>query len=247
VVFTNRGVRSGRFWILRPGAGRVENVAMDAPRYDNLILASNPLTTAESLARCLHEVVRRFPADRHQYVLVAKSHGSEVLALTPRLVVRSDDVSREAFLTFANATEPVASAPAWAKRLGTTREAFFAVLADAGQTAGMRFPLVFVESCQGVLDSELKLQLPRNVGRFYTTGWELARYRNVDYAAVFQRCEQGASLAAALEEQLAAKYPGITRSSFWQPWHFAIFSAPFLAWSVWIVARFLVRRNGTRR
>lgn len=244
VVFTNRGVRAGKYWIVFPGKADIEEAPIEPPQYEHLVLASNPLTTAESLARCLREVGRRFPAKQHQFVLFTKSHGTEELAMTPRLVVRADDVDRDELIRFALAAEGQQPTPAWAKRLGITREEYFAVLDDAGREMGMQFPLVSVVSCKGVLDQDLKIRLPANVHRFYATGNEQTKYRNLDFEAIFDRCQQGVSLADAMEEQLAKKFPGIKHSSFWHRWRFVLYTAPFLAWVIWMIVR---RRHVRRR
>jgi len=246
-VLTNRLVRSGKFLVWRPGQTGFEEVPIAVPATDHLVLAANPLSRPEVFALALREIGRQFDPARHEFVLVTKSHGSRKMALTPRLVVRAADVSREELLAFAAGERPAGGPPSWAERVGIPRPQYFALLAEAG-TEGMRFPLVFTESCEGVLDQELKVQLPENVGRMYTTGHEEARYQNLDYPRVFERCGEGVTLAESLEEQLAASFPGITRSADAanRTWRM-LYCLPLVLWLGWLVARYWRRGRASNR
>jgi hypothetical protein len=67
-----------------------------------------------------------------------------------------------------------------------------------------------------------------------------AQYQNLDYDQVFNRFAANQSLTSTLEEQLAAKFPGITRTPAFR-WHQLLYTSPLLLWLAWLIAR--RRRN----
>ena len=242
-VFTNRSVREGRYWLYRCGDAGFEERSIRVPEQENFILAANPLSDPDTLRLALEEVARQFDPAEHEFVLVTKSHGSLEMALTPRLVVRAEDTSREELLALVDEEIPEHERPAWARRLGITRQECFSILEEAGQRHRMRFSLVFTESCQGVLEQELKIRLPNNVRRMYTTGTQYAAYQNLDYERVFDRCAAGLTLAEAMDEQLAERFPGIIHTPLWLRWHFYLYWLPVLLWLGWLAARHLRKRE----
>ncbi len=245
VVFTNRSVRSGKYLVFHDGQSAFIEGAIETPQHENLIEASNPLCTPEVFERCLREVARQFDPADHEFILWTKSHGNLEMAMTPRIAVRAEDTNRENLLAVAADNVDDGARPEWVKRLGVTKQQYFSTLEALGKSHGMRFSLVYVESCEGVLGQDLKVKLPRTVDRMYTTGNEQANYVNLDLDAVFDRCTTDTPLGGAMEAALAAKFPGITRrrdGSMFIRRRYLLYWLPLLVWVVWFVRRRIRKR-----
>ncbi|MFO7903039.1 MAG: hypothetical protein ACQESR_27055 [Planctomycetota bacterium] len=87
-----------------------------------VFLTSNPLARPEMFERALRQACRWFDPATHDFVLVTKSHGNAEMALTPRLVVRASETTKEELLAVATGALPEGQSPSWATRLGITRE-----------------------------------------------------------------------------------------------------------------------------
>ena len=164
VFFTNRMVRRGKCLIARPGQPPTE-VPFAVPPDPNYILTSNPLAKADTVAAALAFAGREFPPDRHEFVLVVKSHGSPKRVVTPRWVVRAEETSCEEVLSIAAGTRP-GPLPEWAGRLGIGKPEFLAALA----ASGLSFALVDVEACGTDTPEFARENLPPNVDRLMHVG-----------------------------------------------------------------------------
>ncbi|MBY0515092.1 MAG: hypothetical protein K2P78_14460 [Gemmataceae bacterium] len=142
LFFTNRLARRGTCLKVLPDRLEPVELPFAVPPDPNYVLASNPLSKAETLAAALALAAREFPPDRHEFVLVVKSHGNAKRVITPRWAVRAEETSREEMLAVAAGTHP-GPPPAWAGRLGVGKPEFLAVLG----ASGLPFALVDVEAC----------------------------------------------------------------------------------------------------
>jgi hypothetical protein len=160
LFFTNRLVRRAKCLKVLPGrAGPVE-LPFAVPPDPNYILTSNPLSKVETLAAALALAAREFPPERHEFVLVVKSHGNAKKVITPRWIVRAEETTREEMLAVAAGTHP-GPPPAWAGRLGFGKPEFLGVLA----ASGLHFALVDVEACGTDTQEFGREHLPENVDR----------------------------------------------------------------------------------
>lgn len=105
LIFSNRLVRQGKYLLLREQTA-AEEFAIHLTSSDNFILTSSPLARPEMFERALKGAGRRCDPARHDFVLVTKSHGNDEMALTPRLVVRASETTKEELLTVATGALP---------------------------------------------------------------------------------------------------------------------------------------------
>jgi len=206
VIFTNRLVREGKYLVFRRGDRKFREVKIEPPRFENYIVTSNPLCDPEVFARMLHEVAQQFNPAERRFVLVTKSHGSKLMSLTPRLAVRFQETSRDEILAVVERRIPKDRTPSWVGKLGTKKETYLAVLANAGRLDGMKFRLVCMESCDGGMSDELKAQLPENVERLCVIDKYSANYINLLYGDILQQDFATATLADVVNRFLSSKF-----------------------------------------
>lgn len=228
-IFTNRLVRSGKYLLLTCEGRRFREIPFQVlssnrtpsqslpdlqlkmagePPAVPAVLSSYPMAWPEVLALCLKEAVRQFPPAQHEFILVAKSHGNEKMALTPRLIVRAEETNREELLAVAAGELPDERLPVWAKyRPGITKRDFFDTLSRVGTEQGMQFSLVFLESCEGVLNENANIRPPKNIARLFMTGSEEVNYSNLDYVELLATQQVTESVVTADNTQSSLPQP----------------------------------------
>ena len=248
VVFTNRLVRDGNYLVLRRDV-EPEEIAIQPFPSDNFILVSNPLARPEMLARALEEACSHFDPNVYDFVLVTKSHGNAEMALTPRLIVRASETTKEELLAVAAGELPEGQSPSWTKRLGITKDEYFRVLEKFGQDRNMHFSMVFMESCHGVL-GKVTVRPPQNIAHMYMTGEQDTEWHNLDYEQALSQYDGTVPLWQFIEADLSQRFPRLVRGDepfdgWWRlPWHAALWWIPLFLWLGWIVYR---RRQLRRR
>jgi hypothetical protein len=99
VLFSNHLARSGKFLVLRAGAQAFEEASISLGDSDDPVLKSNPLSNRLAMRRAFREVANRFDPQHHDFILVTNSHGSPIMAVTPRLGVWHKHTNRDELLS----------------------------------------------------------------------------------------------------------------------------------------------------
>lgn len=222
VVFTNQLARQNRCLRIQSGS-QPREVDFVVPKLDSLVLDGNPLSRRAVFQSALQRVSELFIPKDHRYVLITKSHGSSQLALTVRLQQDFREFSKEKLESSLDDPNPNLS-----PNLGIKKQEYFDVLKTAGNEFGMKFSLVFVESCRRTIDTSTLENFPDCIDRFFASGDRYLTYQTLDYSEVLTRVETGSPFGVALGEQLEGKYLGITRNpSQKYYWALLCFTAAF--------------------
>jgi hypothetical protein len=237
VIFTNRLVRTGHYLILDHNADEFQQANIDIPKHENYILNSNPLSQPAVLKLILQEVARKFDPAEHRFILLTKSHGNKKKAMTPRLVVRNEETSREEVLKMASGNASEGEPPAWAGKLGVTKEEYFSILAEAGSEQKMQFSLVVVESCKGDINDELTQELPGNVTRLFNSGPRPAQYSSLKYAELLSDMDGNRLFSDLIGESLSDRFQELHHEAKRFPYELLLLFLPLLIWGCWKIAR----------
>ena len=145
--------------------------------------------------------------------------------------------------------------PDWAVPKGTTTIAFWQVLDDASSAFGMRFPLVFRETCVGGMRSWTEFfTVPSSVGLIADSGMDEIKGWDLDYANLIGPVSPGSDWIAALAEALKLQGLNVqTRTTAWIDvlliWldriPVAAFFVPLALWLGWYAVATLRERRRT--
>jgi len=232
MIFTNRLARAGQCLVFDPRRDSdFRAVSITRSDSDNLIVASNPLSQCTMLWQAFVTASSKFDPQLYFFVLVTKSHGGPNLSLTVKLARRAQDVSREQVLQHLQAgTSDVPPAI-----IGTSKDEYLAVLKRAGKELGIRFPVVFVESCLGTFSETQARRLPKNVDMLFASGQRFLEYRTLDYEALLQAAGGSKSFSNSVREFLEPRYLSISHGdrNSTEILHWLWF-APLICWIVWL-------------
>lgn len=230
VIFTNRLVRQGKCLMWRHGWQAFKETGFPAPHHDNYILTANPLSDPRTMRDVLACAARWFPPDKHQFILIAKSHGSGNKAITPRLVVRAEETSREELLRVTAGEADGDQRSEWAGRLGIAKDEFFTILGEAH----IHFSLVYWEACEALSHEFRPSQIPDNVDRLLLIG-ENAHYINVLLGDVLAGVRDGERMSEAMPQNLPSKFiiVGDQRPGLGSRWVYFIPLGLFVVWVAW--------------
>lgn len=245
-MFTNALALDRHYLFYRASKGTVETrllpELLNAP---TPALATAPLARPEYFHAALLAAGSLYPPDSLDVILITNSHGGGDLALTPRVFADLTATNSKDLQTELNRVgEGTGERANWATYPGTTKLEYWQVLSDVNTSRGIRFPLVFRDTCEsGVASWREFLAVPKNVGLIAHTGNDSIRYGQIDFAPVFDFDDRSPDfyrhVASALENQ------GIhvdTKATIWI-WlardqliyeHPAIFFLPLAIWIVWI-------------
>lgn len=235
LIVTNRLARDGKYRYFDRQSNRFLETSFDAPpSTGDYVLDGNPLVRREFLTAVLREAAHRYDPTTHHFVLVTKSHGSPVHALSVRLPRHHEEVTREQLLaSMAGEAVDVPPAPS----IGVGKSEYFSVIDAAGDELGMRFSLVFIEACRGIFEPGEEQRLPTNVQLLYTSGDRSLKYTTLDYPMLFAQVNDQTTLADAIDDFLGPRYMALYRESGWQWWNLLWFS-PLAVMLLWMTARF---------
>jgi hypothetical protein len=254
-IFTNALAFDGQFLLYRADTGSTERHALPpVPPAANTILAASPLSRPEYLRAALFSVGALYPKNALDIVLITNSHGGRDMALIPRVNADLSQAGAAAAMREMLETGDNGEPPDWAVPKGTTKIAFWQVLADASSAFGMRFPLVFRETCVGGLRSWTEFfTVPSSVGLIADSGMDEINGWELDYANLLGPVTPGSDWAAALAEALKLQGLNVrTRTTAWIDvlviWlgqiPIAAFFAPLALWLAWYaVASYRERRR----
>jgi hypothetical protein len=255
-IFTNALAFDGRFLLYRANTGSTEPQALPpVPPAANAILADSPLSRPEYLRAALFAVGALYPKNALDIVLITNSHGGRDMALIPRVNADLSQAGAAAAMREMLETGDNGEPPDWAVPKGTTKIAYWQVLDDASSAFGIRFPLVFRETCVGGLRSWTEFfTVPRSVGLIADSGMGEINGWDLDYANLLGGVSPGSDWIASLAEAL--KLQGLSVQSRTTAWidvlliwlhqiPIAVFFVPLGLWLGWSAVATLRRRHRT--
>jgi hypothetical protein len=240
VAFTNELSSQGVALLFDGEEKRARRTPFPRASADNFIAASQPNTTPETFGAALALAAGLFRAEQHVFSLVAKSHADKNFILIPRVTLPLDEVIEAKVLDLANARIVPTGIPPWMQELGTTGREFMQAIKKAGQTSGMKFELVYAETCDGRATID-NWTLPDNVRTLVVPSVDVP-FKNLDYGKVLAKAVDP---APALIKQLRAKFPGdVARRSegVELAWNVALWWLPL----AFFVAGIIVARKTSR-
>jgi hypothetical protein len=187
-VFTNKLAREGKALVYRPGAVGLGAVDFPLASQEDVILASQPLSSAATLRRALRLVADTFAPADYRAAVVVKTHATRTLAVVPFAGISAEATGREAFLASLPRDDSAALELA---KVGIGKDEF----AEAFRDSGLRLSLVFLDAVY---------EAPAFDGFIRTSSSPARKYATIPYAALAPRPEAG-GLAAALEGSIAAQ------------------------------------------
>lgn len=217
VVATNRLLRNGHCLISRKGDHETQKTELPFLTEDeNIIVDANPASRSKILSQFLAFVAEQFDPATHRFIVVFKSHGSVARVLTPRLVVRATETSKEEILSLVNEEVAEDELPLWVDQLGVSRKEFLSLLATAGKPSQMEFDLVFLEACDAT-EHDFSLEaLPQNVERLLFIKGS-ANYQDLLYEDILR--QETDDVAQAMIDAASARFVLIDRNApdfgFW--------------------------------
>lgn len=185
VIATNRSVRSGFVEIFE--SGRWSKSAVNLRPSDNYLKESNPLAIPENLSVILDIAAKQFDPATHTFLLHIKSHGARTHVISTNVAKRHEDLDKTELLSaFKKADRHYKNSgmlqEVEGEKLGTTKTEFFAILAEKSKT-GMKFPLIFLESCRSGVNVTAATDV-ENVGFLISSDHKGIGYENIDFAAI---------------------------------------------------------------
>jgi hypothetical protein len=255
-IFTNALAFDGRFLLYRADTGSTERLALPpVPPAANTILAASPLSRPEYLRAALFSVGALYPKNTLDIVLITNSHGGRDMALIPRVNADLSQAGAAAAMREMLETGDNGEPPDWAVPKGTTKISFWQVLADASSAFGIRYPLVFRETCVGGLRSWTEFfTVPSSVGLIADSGMDEINGWDLDYANLLGSVSPGSDWAASLAEALKLQGLNVqTRTTAWIDvlliWlhqiPIAAFFVPLALWLGWFAVAKLRERRRT--
>ena len=257
-TFTNALAFDGKYQLLRAETGTTEthNLPEIAPT-SSTILATSPLSRPEYLRAALLSVSALYPADSLDMVVITNSHGGRDMTLIPRVNADLSQTGAAVAMRQMLESDDNGAPPAWAQPQGTSKLAYWQAFKDVTAAHGVRFPLVFRETCVSGLRSFAELfAVPDSVGliahsgRGQIDGWDL------DYAQMLGAVAPGSDWITALSEALKDREVHV--DTWYAAWFgvllialdsipIVVFFTPLALWIAWYaVASFNRRRRRMR-
>lgn len=223
------------------------------PSSDNVILAASPLARPTVLSAALAAIARRYPPNSLDIVLIANSHGSDEMALIPR--VNADlsrpDAQREMEQVLASDDNGVA--PGLTRLQGIDKLEFWRVIGAVSAEFGARFPLVFREACASGLRSWREYGLvPASVGSIAHSAMGELDGEAINYARIFENADPSANWIAALAAGLVRDGVHVDApGALWLPVTLIaigsappfLFFLPLALWTLWLLISLRVKHR----
>ncbi len=192
--YLSRSLRSLKFTVCRATNSRTtEGHSFEVPRNEQFPFLSQPLSHPLAFQRALEAVRTPFPPDKHRYILITKSHGSEEIAIAPNLSVDmtdylTTDQGRQELVSAVKGrksirglekmgSDPIladmdetlhAVKPQASADVGISKGDYIQILRDLGigdKKQVMNFPIVLMESCR----SDLRYTKDENISWVLST------------------------------------------------------------------------------
>lgn len=222
----NRSTREGFFQYWLPAESEARTVNFHVAKTGDYIFDENPLATAAGLHSSLQAISQTFSPSKHRFVLVTLSHGSSELALTVKLARKHEDITTDEFQAMFSGQTIDYPLP----DVGVSKAEYFDILAAVGRETGMHFPLIVMESCQGVMDAPLAREMPDNVDLFFSSGHRNLEFRSLPFDEVFASTQSAEDLIPAMDRELSQQFLRIERATSWPIW---IWSVPLIIVLLW--------------
>jgi hypothetical protein len=257
-IFTNALAFDGEYQLFRAETGLTEMHSLpDIPPTSSAILATSPLSRPEYLRAALLAVSALYPANSLDLVLITNSHGGRDMALIPR--VNADLSQTGAVLAMRQMLESDdnGAPPAWAEPQGTSKLAYWEILEDVGTAHGVRFPLVFRETCvSGVRSFTELFAIPDSVGEIAHSGTGDITGWNLDYGQMLGTMAPGSDWIGSLAAALQDRHVNVdTRATAWfgvllvalRSIPSVVFFIPLALWLAWYGSRRSTQNHGALR
>ncbi|MBE2249577.1 MAG: hypothetical protein IAE78_08500 [Myxococcus sp.] len=146
VIATNRLAQAGQVLVAQHhGALASRPLTLPPPRDGRE--ASSPLSNRVALERVLALAAEVFPPASHEFIVVIESHGDAEYALTPRLGLPTEGLTREALLARVHGADT-----AFVERYGVTTASLVDLLVELKRTRGFTTKLLVMASCESTLE-----------------------------------------------------------------------------------------------
>lgn len=258
VVFTNELALASRLAVSGPDDDWRERPFLVPTALPDPVLEFSPLARPATLAAALAAVSEIAAGRNDEIVLIVKSHGSETMAVMPRVVA---DLSRpgtvQELLARLSARDDGTTPRAdWAAPRGISKIAFWQTLAEAERRSGLRLSLVVLDACRsGLFTLEDYRRVPDGVGLIVHSGADDIAFGQIDYARALSAAAGGEGVAtrlAAALEMFGLEREGPSRR-VWRQLVLGVtqipailFFVPLALWFGWYVVRPRVRTQRAR-
>jgi hypothetical protein len=185
-VFTNASaLRSEYEQQLADGVTATHTFPLPPNEYDSL-LEYSPLARPEVLQRAVAEVSESLKGSNAKLVFIAKTHGSEGMALMPRVSADTSWVTRTELRSLVGGQDSAHSLPpSWAVERGTSKIEFWRSL-ERWRDDGLDLALIIRDSCRsGVSSLEEYFWIPWRTRVIAHSGREELLFSQVNYEHVF--------------------------------------------------------------
>ena len=253
-IFTNALAFDGKYQLHRTESGTTETHKLpDIPPTSSTILATSPLSRPEYLRAGLLSVSGLYPPGSLDMVLITNGHGGRDVTLMPRVNADLSEAGAALAMRQMLESDDNGVPPAWARVQGTSKRAYWEVLAEVSAAHGVRFPLVFRETCvSGVRTFAELFAIPDSVGliahsgRGQIDGWDL------DYTQMLGAVGLDSDWIAALS--VALKDRDVYVDTWMTAWFgvllialdtipSVVFFVPLALWIAWYATRRLRSRR----
>jgi len=252
-IFTNALAFDGNYQLFRAEAGTVETHKLpEISPTSSPVLATSPLSRPEYLRAGLLAVSALYPADALDMVLITNGHGGRNMALIPRV---NSDLSQDGAASAMREmleSDDNGAPPAWAEPQGTSKLAYWEILKDVSAAHGVRFPLVFRETClSGIRSFKELFAIPDSVGAIAHSGTGDLSGWDLDYAQMLGTVAPGSDWIASLSVGLKDRHVNVdTWATAWfdvlrvalRSIPIVVFFIPLGLWIAWYAVRWIRRR-----
>lgn len=145
VIAHNRLVQSGTVLVARGGEQTPVPILL-APARDGRE-ESNPLANAVNVAAVLDLAAQAFDPSNFEFVVVVESHGDELYAITPRLGLPTEGLTKEALFERVHGADN-----AFVQRFGIKTSELLDLLVQKRRARGFRTRLLILSSCESTVE-----------------------------------------------------------------------------------------------
>lgn len=255
-IFTNGYARRGVF-LFADGARETRELAFPATLSgQDPVFRSAPLALASNFKVALETVGSMTPFVGRSLILVTKSHGTNDLAMMPRVSVDYTKVAEADFLRQLS-TDASADTPPWAIMQGITKRDYWRAIEAASSEKDLEIAVVFRDACASGLSGFGELvEYPAAVRLLAHSGASPIYFDQVDYAGVFADMDASSDILTTLRARFAEH--GIKVHDRQEAWSELLSSQakkllpvalflPLLLWCLWIIRPSIGRKRDVSR